>query len=48
MKMREWQKVHTETGNKMEWEAINTVAVEEAQYEQNIEGDEEFNQWLRK
>lgn len=47
-KMREWQKVYLDTGNKMEWDAINTVAVEEAQEKQNLEGVEETNNWLKK
>lgn len=42
-KMKEWAKIYHDTGNDMEWEAINLVAIEETQEEQNLEGQEEVN-----
>ncbi|PKY49349.1 hypothetical protein RhiirA4_527513 [Rhizophagus irregularis] len=47
-KMKEWEKIYKDTGNEMEWEAINLVAIEEKQEEENLGGQEEVNQWLAK
>lgn len=46
--MKEWQKIYHDTGNDMEWEAINLVAIEEHQEQYNLEGQEEVNGWLKK
>ncbi|CAB4446293.1 unnamed protein product [Rhizophagus irregularis] len=41
--MKEWEKIYQDSGNEMEWEAINIVAVEEAQEEQQLEGEKELH-----
>ncbi|PKY48877.1 hypothetical protein RhiirA4_526293 [Rhizophagus irregularis] len=47
-KVKEWQKIYTETGNEMQWEAISLVALEEKQEAENLEGQEEVSKWLTK
>jgi hypothetical protein len=46
--MKEWEKIYQDLGNEMEWEAINIVAVEEAQEEQQLEGEKELHKWMEK
>lgn len=45
-KMREWSKIYHDTGNEMEWDAIQTIAVEECEAREKIKGEEELHKWM--